>query len=62
MENAELENIDDDTANFGVQLVKINDKRAAKLQGIETFPTLIYYRNKEPTNFEGDLENEEQVS
>ncbi|ODM96284.1 putative protein disulfide-isomerase C1F5.02, partial [Orchesella cincta] len=39
----------------------IQDKRAAKLHGITNFPHLVYYRNKEPATFEGDLENEEQV-
>lgn len=58
---AELEKIDGATDTFGVQIVKINDKRAAKIQGVEAFPTLVYYRNKEPASFDGDLENEEQV-
>jgi len=41
---AELEKIDDDTDSFGVDFVKINDKRLAKQYGIKTFPALTYFR------------------
>lgn len=41
---AELEKIDDDTDSFGVDFVKINDKRQAKQYGIKTFPALTYFR------------------
>jgi thiol-disulfide isomerase/thioredoxin len=58
---SELEKIDDDTDRFGVDFVKINDKRAAKSHGIESFPSLTYFRNKEPVTFTGDLENEDAV-
>lgn len=40
----ELEKIDDDTDSFGVDFVKINDKRLAKQYGIKTFPALTYFR------------------
>lgn len=40
----ELEKIDDDTDSFGVDFVKINDKRLAKQYGIRTFPALTYFR------------------
>jgi len=52
---AELEKIDDDTDNFGVDFVKINDKRLAKQYGIKTFPALTYFREKEPIIYEGEL-------
>uniref|UniRef100_A0ABD2XLF9 Thioredoxin domain-containing protein n=1 Tax=Trichogramma kaykai TaxID=54128 RepID=A0ABD2XLF9_9HYME len=58
---AELEKIDDDTDNFGVDFVKINDKRLAKQYGIKTFPALTYFREKEPIIYEGDLMDEENV-
>lgn len=46
---AELEKIDDDTDSFGVDFVKINDKRLAKQYGIKNFPALTYFRyNKHP--------------
>lgn len=50
---AELEKIDDDTDSFGVDFVKINDKRLAKHYGIKTFPALTYFREKEPIIYEG---------
>lgn len=49
----ELENIDDDTDTFGVDFVKINDKRLAKHYGIKNFPALTYFREKEPIIYEG---------
>ncbi|XP_043240610.1 uncharacterized protein LOC122391084 isoform X20 [Amphibalanus amphitrite] len=57
----ELETIDDDTDKFGVQFVKINDKKLAKKYGISEFPALTYFRNKEPIKYEGDLMNEDEV-
>lgn len=50
---AELEKIDDDTDTFGVDFVKINDKRLAKQYGIKNFPALTYFREKEPIIYEG---------
>ncbi|CAO1323981.1 unnamed protein product [Diamesa tonsa] len=58
---AELEKIDDDTDSFGVDFVKINDKRIAKQYGIKNFPALTYFREKEPIIYEGDLMDEEGV-
>ncbi|XP_028043779.1 uncharacterized protein LOC114253198 isoform X1 [Bombyx mandarina] len=57
----ELEKIDDDTDTFGVDFVKINDKRLAKQYGITKFPALTYFREKEPIIYEGDLMDEESV-
>ncbi|XP_034245365.1 uncharacterized protein LOC117647614 isoform X2 [Thrips palmi] len=57
----ELEKIDDDTDSFGVDFVKINDKRLAKHYGIKTFPALTYFREKTPIIYEGDLMDEENV-
>ncbi|XP_055921450.1 uncharacterized protein LOC129952700 isoform X9 [Eupeodes corollae] len=58
---SELEKIDDDTDSFGVDFVKINDKRLAKQYGIKTFPALTYFREKEPIIYDGDLMDEEGV-
>ncbi|XP_072757534.1 uncharacterized protein Hlk isoform X1 [Anoplolepis gracilipes] len=58
---AELEKIDDDTDHFGVDFVKINDKRLAKQYGIKNFPALTYFREKEPIIYDGDLMDEENV-
>ena len=49
----ELEQIDDDTDSFGVDFVKINDKRLAKHYGITKFPALTYFREKQPIIYEG---------
>ncbi|KAI5646564.1 thioredoxin-like domain-containing protein [Phthorimaea operculella] len=57
----ELEKIDDDTDTFGVDFVKINDKRLAKQYGITKFPALTYFREKEPIIYDGDLMDEESV-
>lgn len=57
----ELEQIDDDTDHFGVDFVKINDKRLAKQYGITKFPALTYFREKKPIIYEGDLMDEENV-
>ncbi|XP_055609785.1 uncharacterized protein LOC129756793 isoform X5 [Uranotaenia lowii] len=58
---AELEHIDDDTDSFGVDFVKINDKRLAKQYGISKFPALTYFREKEPIIYDGDLMDEAGV-
>ncbi|XP_038121964.1 uncharacterized protein LOC6054588 isoform X1 [Culex quinquefasciatus] len=58
---AELEHIDDDTDSFGVDFVKVNDKRLAKQYGITKFPALTYFREKEPIIYEGDLMDEAGV-
>ncbi|XP_037043203.1 uncharacterized protein LOC119079410 isoform X8 [Bradysia coprophila] len=57
----ELEKIDDDTDSFGVDFVKINDKRLAKQYGIKNFPALTYFREREPIIYDGDLMDEEGV-
>ncbi|KAL3277968.1 hypothetical protein HHI36_013308 [Cryptolaemus montrouzieri] len=51
----ELEQIDDDTDSFGVDFVKINDKRLAKQYGISKFPALTYFREKKPIIYEGNI-------
>ncbi|XP_065578951.1 uncharacterized protein LOC136039286 isoform X4 [Artemia franciscana] len=57
----ELEKIDDDTDHFGVDFVKINDKRLAKQYGIKSFPALTYFRDNQPVLYEGDLMDEETI-
>jgi thiol-disulfide isomerase/thioredoxin len=53
---AELEKIDDETDDFGVDFVKIGDKKSAKSYGVTTFPTLQYFRNQEPITYDGQFE------
>ena len=50
---AELENIDDECDDYGIQLVKLNDPQLAKRYGIKTFPSLVYFRNGNPLTFDG---------
>lgn len=56
-----LSQIDDDADRFGVQFVSNAERAAAKKFGITTFPKLLFFRHQEPTVYEGDLMNEEQV-
>lgn len=53
--------IDDDADRYGVQFVSNAERAAAKKFGITTFPKLLFFKHKEPTVYEGDLMNEEQV-
>ncbi|RWS17098.1 thioredoxin-like protein 1, partial [Dinothrombium tinctorium] len=57
----ELEKIDDEANDYGITFVKNSERAAAKKFGISTFPSLVYFKNREPTVYEGDLMNEEQV-
>jgi len=57
----QLETIDDDCDNFGIQIVKLKDPQFAKRYGIRTFPALVYFRNGNPITFEGDLKIESSV-
>ena len=38
-----------------------NERAAAKKFGITTFPKLLFFKHREPTVYQGDLMNEEQV-
>ncbi|XP_075553237.1 hulk isoform X4 [Dermacentor variabilis] len=58
---AELEHINDEAEKFGVAFVKNSDRPTAKKLGIAKFPSLVYFRNREPTVYEGDLMDEEKV-
>ncbi|GBO28215.1 hypothetical protein AVEN_16843-1 [Araneus ventricosus] len=57
----ELEKIDDDAENFGVQFVKNGEKFLAKKYGVSEFPSLVYFRNKHPAIYDGDLMKEDAV-
>lgn len=50
----ELENIDDDTDQYGIHMVKIQDVQLAKRYGIKTFPALVYFRNGNPLIYDGE--------
>lgn len=49
----ELETIDDDTDEHGIQFVKSNDVKLAHEIGIFSFPALVYYETGVPIMFDG---------
>lgn len=59
----ELENIDDDTDDHGIQFVKCEDVAYAKSIGIGALPALVYFErtSSAPSIYVGDLEEEELV-
>ncbi|RWS20064.1 thioredoxin-like protein 1 [Leptotrombidium deliense] len=59
----ELEHIDDETDQHGILFVKIDDREVAKHFGIDSseIPTLVYFENKIPNFYAGDLTKEEDV-
>lgn len=57
----ELENIDDECDQKGIAFVKIDDDAVAREYGVDHIPTLVYFENKIPSLYHGDLANEEQV-
>lgn len=60
----ELENIDDETDDHGIQFVKCEDIEYAKSQvGISSLPALVYFEqhSSAPSIYSGDLEEEELV-
>lgn len=58
---AELEKIDDDADDIGVDFVKTGDLAVARKFGIRDFPALIYFEKGVPSFYEGNLEHEEEV-
>ncbi|KAL3277969.1 hypothetical protein HHI36_013309 [Cryptolaemus montrouzieri] len=57
----ELENIDDELDETGIIFVTTEDLTFAKKNGIKTFPKLVFFRNKEPLIYPGDVEDEDEV-
>lgn len=57
----ELENIDDELDETGIVFVTTEDMIFAKKHGIKTFPKLVFFRNKEPMIYSGDIEDEDEV-
>lgn len=49
----ELENIDDELDETGIIFVTTEDILLAKKYGIKTFPTLVFFRNKDPLVYKG---------
>lgn len=58
----ELENIDDECDEKGIAFVKIDDDELAQTYGLhDELPALVYFENRIPSVYQGDLKNEEQV-
>lgn len=45
----------------GIVFVTTEDASIAREYEIKTFPTLVFFRNKEPLVYTGDLEDEDEV-
>ncbi|EFP02910.1 hypothetical protein CRE_28232 [Caenorhabditis remanei] len=59
---SEVEEIDDDIEATGyVQVVKTNDRSVARELGINVFPSLVYYRRKNPILYDGDFKDSENL-
>ena len=48
-----LEKIDDEAAEFGIQMVKMNDRLMAKKYGFRNPPGLVYFRKGKYIKYEG---------
>lgn len=57
----DLENIDDELDETGIIFVTTEDTTTAKKYGIKRFPTLAFFRNKDPLIYTGDLDDEDEV-
>lgn len=57
----ELENIDDECEKEGIVIVRIDNADEAKEYGLDHLPALVYFEEKIPAIYEGDLMNEDEV-
>ncbi|KAE8748867.1 hypothetical protein FOCC_FOCC004461 [Frankliniella occidentalis] len=57
----ELEKIDGEVDQFGIDMVKIADPEAAARHNIINSPSLVFFRKRVPLLFDGDLSDEEKV-
>lgn len=57
----ELENIDDELEKAGIVIVRIDNADEAKEYGLDHLPALVYFEDKIPALYEGDLMNEDEV-
>lgn len=55
--------IDDECDQHGIIFVKIDDDKEALEYGFEAkeLPVLVYFENRVPSVYEGDLNNEQEV-
>ena len=57
----ELERIDGECSKFDIDFVAVEDNEEAGEYGIDVLPALIYFENKIPSLYDGDLMKEELV-
>lgn len=57
----ELENIDDECDASGIPFFKIADLDEAAEYGLQKLPALVYFEDKIPNVYSGDLRREEKV-
>ena len=58
---AELEKIDGECKKFDIDFVKLENNEEAADYGIETLPALMYFENRIPSLYDGDLLQEQKV-
>lgn len=56
-----MENIDDELDEAGIIFVTTEDTVMAKKLNIKNFPQLVFFRNRDPLFYKGDLEDEDEV-
>lgn len=57
----ELENIDDEAGDSDIQFVRTDDRKAQKDWGIDDTPAVVFFKNKIPNVYDGDLRDETAV-
>lgn len=56
-----MENIDDDLEREGIIMIRLDNAEEAKEYGLDHLPAMVYFENKIPAIYEGDLMNEDEV-
>lgn len=57
----DLENIDDELDEAGILFVTTEDTAFAKKLNIKSFPQLVFFRNRDPLFYKGDIDDEDEV-
>ncbi|GBM37136.1 hypothetical protein AVEN_205580-1 [Araneus ventricosus] len=57
----ELENIDDDSDRYDVQILKTNDIEFATELGVSSVPSFVYFEGMLPSIYDGDLMDENEL-
>jgi len=57
----QMENIDDEADEYGIDFVKNSDPQAARQYNIYNTPALVYFRRMSPVVYDGDLLDDKQI-